>query len=81
MRGKETIARFAEMEARQFDDWCEEDSLFCHGLFGTEDALTAENRPIFEKYYPGMSETFAGGHRLNADLVQRVLLPAIRNLL
>ena len=77
---KETIEHFAEMEEHQFDDWCEEDTLFCHGLFGTQDPLTAENHPVFERYYPGMSSTFEGGHRLNADLVHGVLIPLIREV-
>ena len=77
---KETIEHFAEMEAHQFDDWCEEDSLFCHGLFGTQDEWTIGWRPTFEKYYPGMSRTFEGGHRLNADLVHSALIPLIREV-
>ena len=77
---KETIAHFAEMEAHQFDDWSEEDSLFCHGLFGDEDEITFGGRELFERYYPGQSRVFHGGHRLNADLVHGVLIPFIREL-
>lgn len=77
---KEIIAHFAEMEARQFDDWCEEDSLFCHGLFGDADDLTAGSRAIFEKYYPGMGQVFEGGHRMNAEVAKKVLFPLMKSL-
>ena len=78
---KETIEHFREMEAHQFDDIPEEDTLFCHGLFGDQDELTAGGREIFERHFPGMSRSFAGGHRLNAETVKLALLPLIRELL
>lgn len=77
---KETIRHFEEMETRQFDGIDEVDQLFCHGLFGDEDALCLPNRAVFERHYPGMSRLFHGGHRLNAELVRHVLIPAIREL-
>ena len=77
---KETIQAFAEMEAHQFDGCSEEDALFCHGLFGDQDEISAATRPLFEEHYPGMAVTFAGGHRLNADLVHAVLIPFVRSL-
>ncbi len=78
---KETIERFKEMEAHQFDNIDEVETLFCHGLFGDEDPLAENNRELFEAHYPGMSEVFSGGHRLNADLVKSVLIPKIRKIL
>ena len=77
---KETIAHFAEMEAHQFDGLDEVDQLFCHGLFGDADEFAVEARPVFERHYPGMSQTFEGGHRMNADLVHAVLFPFIDSL-
>lgn len=77
---KEIIAHFAEMEEKQFADWCEEDSIFCHGLFGDADELTAGSREIFERYYPGMWQLYEGGHRMNADTAKRVLFPLIHSL-
>ena len=77
---KEIVAHFAEMEAHQFDGLDEVDRLFCHGLFGDADEFAAEARPIFERHYPGMSRTFAGGHRMNAELVHAVLFPFIDSL-
>ena len=69
------------MEAHQFDGVTDDDRTLCHGLFGEEDTLlSAETRPVFEQHYPGMSRTFPGGHRLNADAVTHVLLPFIRSL-
>ena len=79
---KETIAHFQEMEAHQFDGVTDEDRTLCHGLFGDEDdtVLASETRPVFEQYYPGMSSTFPGGHRMNAHIVTHTLLPYIWNL-
>ena len=77
---KETVQHFEEMEARQFDGLDEVDQMFCHGLFGDEDAICLPEREVFEAHYPGMSELFHGGHRLNSELVHHVLIPAIRAL-
>ena len=77
---KEVIAHFREMEEHQFDDLDEVDQLFCHGLFGDADAICLPERETFERHYPGCSRLFSGGHRLNAELVHHVLIPAIREL-
>ena len=77
---KETIEHFAEMEARQFDGITDEDRALCFGFFGDSDPLAADNRPVFEAHYPGQSRVFAGGHRLNDDVVHDVLLPFLREL-
>ena len=78
---KETIEHFQEMEAHQFDGVTDDDRTLCYGLFGDEDTLlAAETRPVFDQHYPGMSRTFSGGHRLNADAVAHVLLPFIHSL-
>ncbi len=74
---KDVIAHFAEMEAHQFDGLDDVDRLFCHALFGDADEFAKEARPIFESHYPGMSQTFEGGHRMNAELVHKVLFPFI----
>ena len=74
------MANFATMEEHQFDGIDEVDRLFCHGLFGDADEFAGETRPIFEQYYPGMSQTFEGGHRMNAELVHKVLFPFIDSL-
>ena len=77
---KETIEHYAEMEARQFDGITDDDRIFCFGLFGTEDEITAPSRAIFETHYPGQLRLFEGGHRLNADLVNREVVPLIREI-
>ena len=78
---KETIAHFQEMEARQFEGVTDDDRTLCHGLFGDEDnLLDPQTRPVFEQHYPGMAHTFPGGHRMNAEVVARVLLPYIKSL-
>jgi len=78
---KETIAHFQELEARQFDGITDDDRTLCHGLFGDEDNLLGpESRIAFERYYPGMSKSFPGGHRMNSQVVANTLLPYIRDL-
>ena len=77
---KEIIAHFQELEAHQFEGITDDDRMLCHGLFGDEDEMMPEVRPIFEQHYPGMSHVFTGGHRMNADVVTRTLLPYIRSL-
>ncbi len=77
---KDVVRHFEEMEARQFDGVDDVDQLFCHGLFGDEDAICLPEREVFERHYPGCSRLFHGGHGLNADLVRSVLVPLIRDL-
>ena len=77
---KEIIAHFQEMEAHQFDGIDEVDQIFCHGLFGDADEISAQARPIFDRYYPGMAQTFEGGHRMNDDIAHKVLFPLIDSL-
>lgn len=74
---KETIANFAEMESHQFEGCSETDAPLCFGLFGDADPIGKENRPVFRARYPGMDYTFEGGHRMNAELVAKVLFPFI----
>ena len=53
---KETVARFQELESRQFDGIDDDDRMLCHGLFGDEDTLVGpESRAAFEEDYPGMA--------------------------
>ena len=76
---KETIAHFREMEARQFEGIDEADRSLCHGLFGTHDEiLRPDNRETFDRHYPGMRRMFEGGHRMNDETVNHVLIPFIR---
>ena len=77
---KETIAHFQEMEAHQFDGVTDDDRTLCHGLFGDEDEMGAETRPLFEQHYPGMAQSFPGGHRMNAYVVAHTLVPFIKSL-
>jgi hypothetical protein len=77
---KEIISHFAEMEEHQFDGIDEVDQIFCHGLFGDEDEISAVWIEEFETHYPGMSHKFHGGHRMNADIVRHVLIPFIHGL-
>lgn len=76
---KETVEHFREMEAHQFEGILEGDRSLCYGLFGTNDELLeSSNRELFDRHYPGMRQMFEGGHRMNADVANRVLIPFIR---
>ena len=78
---KDTVARFRELEAHQFDGVTDDDRTLCHGLFGDSDTLVGpESRAAFERHYPGMAHTFPGGHRMNYDVVVQTLLPYIKSL-
>ena len=77
---KQMIQEFQQVERDSFRGIDAREKQLVWGLFGTQDEWTIGWRPLFEKYYPGMSETFEGGHRLNADLVHSVLIPFIRSL-
>ena len=77
---KETIAHFREMEEHQFDGITDDDRALCHGLFGDEDDLAPEGLAIFREHYPGMEHVFHGGHRMNSEVVEDVLLPFVRSL-
>lgn len=77
---KEVIRHFEEMEAVQFQGIDEVDRIFCHGLFGDEDEIGLPWREEFERHYPGMTQLFHGGHRMNAEVVRHVLIPFIRTL-
>ena len=55
--------------------------MLCHGLFGDADTLVGpESREAFEQNYPGMSQSFPGGHQLNSEVLANTLLPCIRSL-
>ena len=55
--------------------------MLCHGLFGDADTLVGpESREAFEQHYPGMSQTFSGGHQLNSEVLADTLIPCIRSL-
>lgn len=78
---KETIEHFAAMEAHQFDGLTDLDRRLCFGLFATADELAPSGRLEFERHYPGQSQVFEGGHRLNDELVKRVLIPLVDRIL
>ena len=40
--------------------------------------IHGSSRELFDRHYPGMRQMFEGGHRMNADVVNRVLIPFIR---
>ena len=59
----------------------DDDRMLCHGLFGDSDTLVGpESREAFERHYPGMAQSFPGGHQLNSEVLANTLVPYIRSL-
>ncbi len=74
----EIISHFAEMEEHQFDgitDW-DRDNVW--GLFGRDDDQV-NCQGSFLEHYRNIAY-FDGGHRLNATVINDVLIPLIRRL-
>lgn len=72
---EELCARYEQMEKCQFENLSEDDINKTIGLFGTEDT-TVNNMDEYKRYYLHC-HTFAGGHRLNETIIQKVILPII----
>lgn len=76
---KEIVARFREMEEKQFDGITPEDRELCWGIFGRRDERV-HGYDEFVKYYPH-AEWFDGPHRLNDTVIDEVVVPLARRLL
>ena len=76
----EIIRHFREMEDHQFDHYRADhrENLLCMGLFGSDDT-TVNCREEFLCYYPNV-QTFKGEHRMNQNVVKKVVLPIIRRI-
>ena len=77
---KGVVERFKEMEKHQFDGITEEEKLLVVGLFGDKDPVVHFYPLMAELYGEERCRWFSGEHRLNDDVVKKVLVPLIREL-
>ena len=77
---KGVVERFKEMEKHQFDGITEEEKQLVVGLFGDKDPVVHFYPLMAELYGEERCRWFSGEHRLNDDVVKKVLVPLIREL-
>ena len=77
---KVIVERFKEMEKHQFDGITEEEKQLVVGLFGDKDPVVHFYPLMAELYGEERCRWFSGEHRLNDDVVKKVLVPLIREL-
>ena len=77
---KVIVERFKEMEKHQFDGITEEEKHLVVGLFGDKDPVVHFYPLMAELYGEEHCRWFSGEHRLNDDVVKKVLVPLIREL-
>lgn len=75
---KEIIQHHNMMERAQFKGITDFDKEYCYGLFGINDPMV-KTYDTFRKYYPHAIR-FEGEHRLNAKVLQKVVLPIVKEL-
>lgn len=76
---KEIIQHYNQMERQQFKGITEFDIENCYGLFGIHDTQV-NTYDTFKKHYTKASR-FDGEHRLNDKVINKVLLPLIKEIL
>ena len=77
---KTVVERFKLMEKNQFDGVTEDERLFIVGLFGDKDPVV-NFRPLMAQLYgEECCRLFDGEHRLNDEVVKKVLLPLVHEL-
>ncbi len=78
---KTLVERFKLMEKSQFDGITPQEQQFITGLFGDKDRVV-HLKPLMEKLYGAeRCMWFDGEHRLNDDVVKKVLVPLINSIL
>ena len=77
---KVIVERFKEMEKHQFDGITEEEKQLVVGLFGDKDPVVHFYPLMAELYGEERCRWFSGEHRLNDDVVKKILVPLIREL-
>ena len=75
---RETIQHFNMMERSQFKGITDFDRENTWGLFGIHDDQV-NCYDLFKKYYKN-AHRFEGGHRLNEDVLRKVVIPLVREL-
>ena len=77
---KTVVERFKEMEKHQFDGITDDEKLLVVGLFGDKDPVV-HFYPLMAKLYgEERCRWFNGEHRLNDKVVDKVLLPLIKEM-
>ena len=77
---KSVVERFKEMEKHQFDGITEDEKQFVVGLFGDKDPVVHFYPLMAELYGEERCRWFSGEHRLNDDVVKKVLVPLVMEL-
>ena len=74
---KAIVERFKQMEKTQFDGVNEEEKLLVTALFGDKDPVVDFQALVAELYGEERCIRFNGEHRLNDEIVKKVLIPII----
>ena len=74
---KAVVERFKQMEKTQFDGVNEEEKLLVTALFGDKDPVVNFQTLVAELYGEERCIRFNGEHRLNDEIVKKVLIPII----
>ena len=77
---KTVVERFKEMEKHQFDGITHEEKQLVVGLFGDKDPVVHFYPLMAELYGEERCRWFDGEHRLNDKVVDKVLLPLIKEM-
>jgi predicted esterase YcpF (UPF0227 family) len=77
---KSVVERFKEMEKHQFDGITQEEKQLVVGLFGDKDPVVHFYPLMAELYGEERCRWFDGEHRLNDKVVDKVLLPLIKEM-
>ena len=78
---KMLVDRFKMLEKAQFDGVNDEEKSLVIGLFGDKDPIVHFQPLMAQLYGTERCRWFAGEHRLNDDIVKKVLIPTINELL
>lgn len=78
---KTMIAQFRELEKRSFQGLTDEDRENVYGLFGKNDPTVHTQEDFTRHYGTAHFIVFEGEHRLNDDILKKVVLPVIREVL
>ena len=78
---KGVVERFKQMEKQQFAGVCEREKELVVGLFGDKDPVVHFQPLMAGLYGEERCRWFRGEHRLNDDVVKKVLLPLLAELL
>ena len=77
---KSIVERFKEMEKHQFNGITDAEKQLVVGLFGDKDPIV-QFRPLMAQLYgEERCRWFAGEHRLNDEVVKKVLIPLIKEM-